>query len=159
MRSLNAALLYPGVALLEASANWSVGRGTDAPFEQAGAEWVNGAQLAGALNRAFVPGVRFYATEFVPASSNLKGKTVQGVRFVVTDREAFSSFRLGLELASAVMELYPGKLKLADDAKLIGSRAVIRALEAGADPQAIEDSQRQALAAFLERRQRYLLYE
>ncbi|MFO0929463.1 MAG: DUF1343 domain-containing protein [Gemmataceae bacterium] len=36
MRSLTAALLYPGVGLLETT-NLSVGRGTDRPFEQIGA--------------------------------------------------------------------------------------------------------------------------
>ncbi len=40
LRSLNAATLYTGVALLEASTNYSVGRGTDAPFEQIGADWL-----------------------------------------------------------------------------------------------------------------------
>src|SRR5262249_17854842 len=39
MRSLNAATLYTGVALLEANTDYSVGRGTDAPFEQIGADW------------------------------------------------------------------------------------------------------------------------
>ncbi len=47
MRSLNAALLYPGLCLLESSRNWSVGRGTEAPFEQVGADFVNGRELAG----------------------------------------------------------------------------------------------------------------
>src|SRR5262249_30823690 len=37
MRSLTAAILYPGVALLESSTNYSVGRGTDVPFEVIGA--------------------------------------------------------------------------------------------------------------------------
>ena len=46
MRSLNAALLYPGVAMLEALKNYSVGRGTDAPFEQVGADWIKGPELA-----------------------------------------------------------------------------------------------------------------
>jgi len=42
MRSLNAAMLYPGIALLEYSKNLSVGRGTDAPFEQTGADFIGG---------------------------------------------------------------------------------------------------------------------
>ncbi len=46
MRSLNAALLYPGLAMIEFSTNYSVGRGTDAPFEQVGADWIQGSQLA-----------------------------------------------------------------------------------------------------------------
>ncbi len=52
MRSLNAATLYPGIAMLEASKNFSVGRGTDAPFEQIGADWIEGEKLAAFLNPA-----------------------------------------------------------------------------------------------------------
>src|SRR5690606_19443856 len=33
IRSLTQAILYPGVALLEGLTNYSVGRGTDAPFQ------------------------------------------------------------------------------------------------------------------------------
>ena len=159
MRSFEAALLYPGVAMLEASPNWSVGRGTPAPFEQAGAEWVKGAELAAYLNRRFVPGVRFYPTRFVPESSNLQGRTVEGVRFVVTDRESFSSVRLGLEIAAAVGKLYPGKIDLEVNARLIGSRDVIRALGEGSDPKAIEELLKPRVDEFIARRKAYLLYE
>ena len=159
MRSFQAALLYPGVAMLEASPNWSVGRGTPAPFEQAGADWVKGAELAAYLNRRFVPGVRFYPTRFVPQSSNLQGKTVEGVRFLVTDRESFSPARLGLEIASALQQLYPGKIDLEANARLIGSREVIRALRDGIAPQAIEEQCKPRLDEFIARRKAYLLYE
>src|SRR5262249_59623325 len=47
LRSATAALLYPGVGLLETT-NVSVGRGTDAPFERIGAPWIDGARLAAA---------------------------------------------------------------------------------------------------------------
>ena len=42
VRNLNQAILYPGLAMLESSTNYSVGRGTDAPFEQVGADWIQG---------------------------------------------------------------------------------------------------------------------
>ncbi len=129
MRSLNAALLYPGVAMLEAESNYSVGRGTDAPFEQIGADWINGRELAEYLNKRFVPGVRVYATQFTPASSNLAGKVLGGVRFVVTDRNSFDSTRLGIEIASALQKLYPGKLNFESCRFLIGDRKVIGDLE------------------------------
>ena len=107
MRSLNAALLYPGVAMLEALKNYSVGRGTDAPFEQVGADWIKGAPLAEFLNGRFIPGVRVYPTRFRPAASNFAGRDVEGVRFVVTDRESFDSVLFGLELATALEKLFP----------------------------------------------------
>ena len=49
MRNLNQATLYPGVGAIEYS-NISVGRGTDQPFEQLGAPWIDGPRLAAALN-------------------------------------------------------------------------------------------------------------
>src|SRR6185295_18050297 len=49
MRNLLAATLYPGIGAFEA-ANLSVGRGTDTPFEQVGAPWIDGVRLADALN-------------------------------------------------------------------------------------------------------------
>jgi len=48
LRSVDEALLYPGVSLVEAT-NVSVGRGTPHPFEQVGAPWIDGERLAAAL--------------------------------------------------------------------------------------------------------------
>jgi len=158
MRSLNAALLYPGLAMLEACRNYSVGRGTDAPFEQIGADWIRGAELAAYLNRRFIPGVRVYPTRFRPSSSNFAGQLIEGVRFVITDREAFNSARLGLEVAAALIKLYPGKLDLEANLRLIGNRTTLTALAAGEDPRAIVAAQQQELEAFLARRAPYLLY-
>ncbi|HJT86628.1 MAG TPA: exo-beta-N-acetylmuramidase NamZ domain-containing protein, partial [Bryobacteraceae bacterium] len=150
MRSLTAATLYPGLCLLESSKDWSVGRGTDAPFQQIGAPFVVGRDLAAYLNRRLIPGVRVY-----PA----KVGAVEGVRFVITNRELFDSTRLGIEVAAAVHALYPGKLDLVADRKLIGNEDVIRRIEAGEDPRAIEQSMLSAVAAFVQKRERYLLYQ
>jgi uncharacterized protein YbbC (DUF1343 family) len=158
IRSLKAATLYPGVCLIESSRNWSVGRGTDAPFEQAGADWVRGPELARYLNQRQIPGVRFYPTTFTPTESNFKGVSVQGVRFVLTARDSFDATRLGLEIAAAVIKLYPGKLDLNVSKKLIGSDDVIRRLQAGEDPRAIQQSFQDAVNEFLKLREPYLLY-
>jgi uncharacterized protein YbbC (DUF1343 family)/CubicO group peptidase (beta-lactamase class C family) len=158
MRSLKAATLYPGLCLMESSRNWSVGRGTDAPFEQVGADFIKGRDLAAYLNKRQIPGVRAYATRFTPSESNFKGKRIEGVRFVVTNRELFDSTRLGLELAAAVQSLYPGKIDLTLSKRLIGSDDVIRRLQAGEDPRIIQQSFQDALAAFVKTRDQYLLY-
>ncbi|MFZ0933219.1 MAG: DUF1343 domain-containing protein, partial [Bryobacteraceae bacterium] len=153
MRSLNAALLYPGLAMLEAAKNFSVGRGTDAPFEQVGADFIGGRELAAWLNSRQVPGVRAYPTSFTPTESNFRG-----VRFVVTNRELFDSTRLGLELAAALEKFYPGKIDFSACARLIGSDDVIRQLTAGEDPRTIQQSFTDALASFVQLREKYLLY-
>ena len=158
MRSLNAALLYPGIAMLEYSTNYSVGRGTDAPFEQVGADWIQGQALAAALNAQFIPGVRVYPTKFQPTSSNFSGQTIEGVRFVITDREAFDSTRLGIELAVALRTLYPGKIDFEKNKSLIGSQDVVTALEQGKEAIDIWTAAQADAAKFAERRKQYLLY-
>ena len=158
MRSLNAALLYPGIGMLEANANYSVGRGTDSPFEQIGADWIAGSVLSQALNSRFIPGVRAYPTRFKPLNSNFAGKEIEGVRFVITDREAFDSTRLGIEIAVAVVRLYPGKLDLDRCRFLIASAATINALKSGGDAGSIALGAHNAASAFAERRKKYLLY-
>ncbi len=158
MRSLNAAILYPGLAMLEAARNYSVGRGTDAPFEQIGADWINGTQLAHFLNLREIPGVRFYPTRFTPNASNFSGIPVEGVRFVITDRNALDSTRVGFEVGYALEKLYTGKMDFETDRFLIGNRKVIEALKAGQDPRTIVQSMEDELRVFLLRRAPYLLY-
>ena len=139
--------------------NYSVGRGTDAPFEQIGADWIHGAELATFLNRRQVPGVRFYATQFTPTASNFKAQTIEGVRMVIVDREGFSALRLGLEIAFALEKLYPGKIDFAANRRLIGSDAAVAAMARAEDPRNHESSILDALAPFNARRARYLLYK
>jgi uncharacterized protein YbbC (DUF1343 family) len=158
MRSLNAATLYPGVAMLESSPNFSVGRGTDAPFEQIGADWIHGAELAQTLNQRSIPGVRVYPTRFQPTDSVSKGKTIEGVRFVILNRETFSAVRLGLELAFALQRLYPGKLDIEKCRLSIANRKVMDAMKAGTDPSTIELHLQSDLDAYAARRKPFLLY-
>jgi uncharacterized protein YbbC (DUF1343 family) len=159
MRSMTAAILYPGLCLMEYSKNWSVGRGTDAPFEQVGADFVNGRDLAAYLNRRLIPGVRAYPTSFTPTESNFKGKRIEGVRFELTNRELLDSTRFGLELAAAVQALYPGKIDFSLSKRLIGSDDTIQRIVAGEDPRLIQQSFQDALQGFAAKRARYLIYK
>ena len=158
MRSLNAELLYPGLALLEANTNYSVGRGTDAPFEQIGADWIDGAALAELLNSHFIPGVRVYPTHFRPTSSNLKDMDVSGVRFVITERESFDSTRLGIEIAAALKTMYPGKIDFEKCRFLIGNHEIVQDFQQTAGASSIWIQAQEQAQGFTERRKPYLLY-
>jgi uncharacterized protein YbbC (DUF1343 family) len=158
LRGLKAAILYPGIAMLEYSENLSVGRGTDAPFEQIGAGFIAGREFAAYLNKRLIPGVRAYPTSFTPTESSYKGVRIEGVRFEITNRELFDSTRLGLELAAALQKLYPGKIDFSKNKRLIGSDDVIRRLSAGEDARTIQESYRDQLAAFVKTREPFLLY-
>jgi len=158
MRSLNAALLYPGIGMLEYNTNYSVGRGTDAPFEQIGADWIQGQGLAAVLNSQFIPGVRAYPTKFQPTASNFAGQTIEGVRFVITDRESFDSTRLGIEIAVALRTLYPGKIDFDKCKTLIGSHATLDAIAQGKEAIDIWTPAQAEAIKFSERRKQFLLY-
>ena len=158
MRSLNAAILYPGIGMLEGGKQYSVGRGTDAPFEQIGAEWLKGQVLAEELNRRNLPGIRVYPVRLQPTASNFAGQAIEGVRFVLTDRNAFNSVRFGLEVGSAIAKLFPSRMNWAADEKLVGDRKVLQALERAADPASIEQGYAIELGKFLKRRSEFLLY-
>ena len=156
LRSLQSALLYPGVATIEGS-NVSVGRGTDTPFQVIGAPWIDGVRLAAELNARDIPGVRFYPVTFTPTSSRHQGERCGGVSIVLTDRERLPVVRLGLELASALDHLYGAKFELDRVAGLFG-RDVVTRLRNGESPQRIVDSWGAQEAAWRRLRAPYLLY-
>jgi uncharacterized protein YbbC (DUF1343 family) len=114
--------------------------------------------LARFLNERSIPGVRVYPTRFTPSAPPLKDKALEGVRFVIVNREQFSSVRLGLEIAYALGKLYPGKIDVESCRRLIGNRKVIELIKSGDDPRAIEQRIEEELSAFEARRRPYLLY-
>src|SRR6185312_12413099 len=144
--------------LLEFAKNYSVGRGTDAPFEQIGADFIGGRELAAYLNAREIPGVRVYPTSFTPAESNFKGVRIEGVRFEIINRDLFDSTLLGLEVAAAIQKLYPGKIDFSGAVRLIGSADVIRRLKAGEEGRTIAESFRAKVEEFVQLRTKYLLY-
>ncbi|HVW10709.1 MAG TPA: exo-beta-N-acetylmuramidase NamZ domain-containing protein [Bryobacteraceae bacterium] len=158
IRNLNEAILYPALAMLEYSPNYSVGRGTSAPFEQIGADWIDGAALAAEMNARAIPGVRFHPVQFTPASSNFSGKTIQGIGFELTDRDRFSATTLGTELALALGKLYPGRIKWDASLRLIGNRRTMSAFESSASEADTMTAAQSGIAAFQQLRAKYLLY-
>ncbi|MBS2037835.1 DUF1343 domain-containing protein [bacterium] len=156
LRNLQATLLYPGVCLLEAC-EISVGRGTDRPFEQIGAPWLNAPALAALLNARDVPGVRFVSTHFQPNSSKFKGQVCAGLQILVVDRSQVRSLRLGLELISALRRVHP-EFDLNPVGRLVHHADTMRRLLAGESPEQIEASWHDGIEEFRRRRKPYLLY-
>ncbi len=157
LRSLTQATLYPGVAMVEWS-NVSVGRGTDLPFELVGAPWVDGSKLAEYLNQRQIPGARFAATDFTPASSKYAGQACRGVRITLADRDALDSPLLGVELMSALLKLFPSDYKLERTSDLVTNERVMEGVTAGRDPRVIADDWQADVQKFIQTRKKYLLY-
>jgi uncharacterized protein YbbC (DUF1343 family)/CubicO group peptidase (beta-lactamase class C family) len=157
MRSLTQATLYPGVCLLEPT-NVSVGRGTATPFEVIGAPWIEGRQLAEALNRAGLPGVRFVPVQFTPTASVHQGAECGGVNLVITDREVFEPVLVGLELAAQLRRLYPAAFQADRFQRLLVHQLVFNSFLQGADGRALKLLYQEELDAFRAIRRNYLLY-
>jgi uncharacterized protein YbbC (DUF1343 family) len=158
LHSLTAEILYPGLEILQAG-GISVGRGTNHPFEMFGAPWINGLELAAYLNGRKIPGVRFEPEKFTPDSGLFKGELCEGVRVVLTNRDTMESLLLGMEIASALGKLYPGKIEAAKMIVLIGNASTIKLLEAGEDPVAILATWDKDIEEFQKIREQYLLYQ
>jgi uncharacterized protein YbbC (DUF1343 family) len=139
MRNLHQAALYPGIGAFEQT-NISVGRGTDTPFEQIGAPWIDGVVLAEALNARAIPGVRFYPVRFTPTASVFAKEDCSGVFIVITDRQSLRPVRVGVEIAAALLKLFPGKFEVDKAASLFGSASGLARIKAGDDPAAIARS-------------------
>jgi uncharacterized protein YbbC (DUF1343 family) len=158
MRNLTAALLYPGVGLLETT-NVSVGRGTDRPFEIFGAPWIEARKLADELAKMSLPGVRFVPTRFTPNSSTHAGRECGGVQIMIDDWERFESLPAGLAIACTLWKLFPNKWEIDQYQALLANRPTLEALRRGDPPQQIQRLWRRDLEKFKEARKAYLLYE
>ena len=108
MPTLDTALVYPGMCLLEGT-NLSEGRGTTRPFELFGAPWIGAGQFVAALSERGLPGVRFREVEFVPTFQKHAGVTCGGVQMHVFDRTAFEPLRAGIDVIQTARELWPGE--------------------------------------------------
>jgi uncharacterized protein YbbC (DUF1343 family)/CubicO group peptidase (beta-lactamase class C family) len=157
LRSLNAALLYPGIEILQAG-GVSVGRGTDTPFELFGAPWIHGVELAQELNRQFVPGVHFVPTQFTPDSALYKGELCEGISLVITDRASLNSMLMGLTIAAALQKLYPDHFALDKMIELVGNSETLAKLKSGELPTRIVWDWQLDLDAFRAMRAKYLIY-
>jgi uncharacterized protein YbbC (DUF1343 family) len=156
MRRLTAAILYPGVGLLESAV--SVGRGTDTPFEIVGAPYVDDVRFAAELARAGVPGVRFVPVRFTPRASTFKDQSCGGVSLALTNRDALEAVDLGLTLALTLRRLYPDRFALEKLRPLLSDPATLKAIEGGRPLAEIRRAWSAELAAFEQRRAGVLLY-
>lgn len=158
LRTMKGAILYPGLEILQ-NAGVSVGRGTEAPFEEFGAPWINGEEVAEALNARDLPGVRFANQPFVPVSGLYAGQHCGGVGIRVTDRAAVRSMRVGLEIAALLLKRYPEQFNVAKTISLLGSDATVEALKSGTPVTEIIASWSRDLADYEEMRKRYFIYK
>jgi|688.fasta_scaffold00309_5 uncharacterized protein YbbC (DUF1343 family) len=157
MRTLNQALLYPGVGCIEFT-NVSVGRGTDTPFERIGAPWMDARRVMKRFETLGLDGVRLIPEKFIPASSKFEGEVCQGFQILITNREQLRPVRLGLALAHALRMEHPQEWQTSQLIKLIGSQELVDLLLAETDFKKVVEKAECSTEIFRLRRKEYLLY-
>lgn len=162
LRTLESLFHYPGLCLFEATA-LSVGRGSDAPFEQVGAPWLDTAAVLRALRKARPAGVTFDGVSFTPhkpGDGKFADTAVAGIRFTVVDRSRYDPVLTAVTLLAILQRQDPGHLGWSDVRfdRLAGGSELRRAVQSGQSAAAIVAGWRPALENYLARRRPFLLY-
>jgi uncharacterized protein YbbC (DUF1343 family) len=159
LRSPAALKSYPGSVYFEGT-TLTEGRGTERPFEQIGAPWLDAREVARVVNERQLPGIRFepITMEVEPAAAKHPGQTIPAIRFLVTDRESYRPVRTALLLIDEIRRQHPNEFAwTATIDRLTGSDKVRLAIEGGRLLPLLEEWEREA-AEFKESRKPFLLY-
>jgi uncharacterized protein YbbC (DUF1343 family) len=96
--------------------------------------------------------------EVEPTAAKFKGQTIPGIRFVITDRQAYRPVRTSLLLIDEIRRQHPNDFAWSRTIdRLTGWDKVRLAVEAGTLPSLLDEWDREA-AEFAESRKPYLLY-
>ena len=150
---------YPGTVYFEGT-NVTEGRGTDRPFEQVGASWLDAPAVVRTMNAKQLPGIRFEAITMPVEKGARKfgGQTIPGIRFVITDREAYRPVSTALILIDEIRRQHPNDFKWGGTIdRLTGSDKARKAIDAGRLSELLAEWDRVA-AQFRKDREPYLLY-
>jgi len=164
--NMNAVENYPGLVLLEGT-NISEGRGTEYPFENIGAPFIDSQKLIYLLEQQQLPGVRFEPIDFTPHSlprasePKYDGTLCHGIKITVTDRNIFEPVKMGVTIIWAIHKLYPDSLRFRDTVfdRLSGTKQVRLVLMSGDSPKTIFSKWNDGIENFLKIREKYLIYK
>ena len=168
MPTLDTALVYPGMCLLEGT-NLSEGRGTTRPFEIFGAPFLNTETLLDFMTKEELAGVFLRPTAFEPTSNKWQGTLCRGFQIHVVDPKAYKPYRTSLALLRSIRYLYGDRFqwkpppyeyeyeRLPIDL-IIGDTNIRRQIEAFEAIETIETSWQPDLTAFKERSREFYLY-
>jgi uncharacterized protein YbbC (DUF1343 family) len=162
LRTLESLFHYPGLCLFEGT-NLSVGRGTQAPFEQIGAPWLDTSAVLAVLRRSAPAGVSFTGVTFrprMPGDGKYSDTLVAGVKLTTTDRSDYDPTATAVHLMAALRASHPTAFvfRAAQFDRLAGGPDLRLAVERREPVETIAARWRAELARFKDRRRPFLLY-
>ncbi len=161
MPSVESALHYPGTCLFEGTPI-SVGRGTDRAFQQVGAPWLDGEDLARRVGALGVPDARFVPVRFTPENPGDRkfgGVEVGGVR-LEADGPGYDPTLAALALLVEIRGMSGDRWdwRVGHFDRLAGTDALRNAVDTGVSYQEVAEGWGDGLDDYLARREPYLLY-
>lgn len=159
MRSLNAAILYPGMGMLE-TVNLSVGRGTTQPFTYYGAPWLDNFAVLNEFqqNGISFPGLKFNALSFTPNTSTYANQRLNGFKIDITNRDQARSFDAMVYTLATIKKLHPNNIEYEGMKRSFGSTLLTNMMDGKYTPEQVLAIVKENQDKFMPIRQRYLLY-
>lgn len=139
---LETAIIYPGMCIIEGT-NLSEGRGTQNPFKQIGAPWVDGKLLSQKLNKFNLPGVVFKPALFTPISipgmsthPKFQDEKCSGIEIVILDRNNYNSVNTGIITLFIFYSMYTENITFKEKHlnRLWGSDQLLKGIKKGTSP-------------------------
>ncbi len=139
---LETAIIYPGMCIIEGT-NLSEGRGTQNPFKQIGAPWVDGKLLSQKLNKFNLPGVVFKPALFTPISipgmskhPKFQDEKCSGIEIVILDRNNYNSVNTGIVTLFIFYSMYSENITFKEKHlnRLWGSDQLLKGIKKGTSP-------------------------
>lgn len=160
--TLESLIHYPGLCLFEGT-NLSVGRGSEHPFAQIGAPWLDVDAVLARLTLAPPPGVAFEPVTFTPhapGDGKYDDSMVQGIRLRVVNRVRYEPVQTAVMLLAAIRDAQPGKLTFIASHfdRLAGTDRLRVGLQSGLGPAQLMRDWESQREAFRKRIAEYLIY-
>jgi uncharacterized protein YbbC (DUF1343 family) len=166
--TVDSATVFPGTVHFEGT-QLSEGRGTTRPFELVGAPYIDPEKYAKRLNDLKLPGVFFRSCIFRPTFQKHGGVSCGGVQMHVTNRSEFEPVFAGIAMVKVAYEMYGAEFRWKEPPYeyvfdrnpfdvIAGTSSIRQAIEKGSALEEIREGWQAGLEAFLQVRERYLLY-
>lgn len=108
--TIKTALCYPGTGLFEGF-TINEGRGSDTPFTNFGAPWIDSTLLVNKINEMQLPGIQFSTITYTPSDSLYAGECCFGLSLSITDENIFLPVQTGITIIQQLLLLFPEHCK------------------------------------------------
>ena len=110
MPDVKTAMIYPATCFFEGT-QLSEGRGTDAPFKNIGAPWVDSNKWLEALRPMLPAYIEAKVCKFTPTTSKFENQLCNGIHLEPLTDEHIPVVQLGASLLYSLMQTHPNKVE------------------------------------------------